>query len=722
MQLGDGTSNNGSVARFITDNATLVFANPNSQTQSYVVAGVGNLTVDGPGTLTLSGANTFNGVTRIVSGGLTLSNPLALQNSTFDLEPTDIGTLSFGTQTAITLGALAGSRNVSLTNASSQPVALTVGNNNRSTTYSGVLSDSGSLTTIGTGTLIAHRRNTYSGGTTISGGTLQIGDGTTDGLVTGDITDNATLGFAIAGGQTPGYGGAISGTGILIKAGTGMLTLTGTNNTYTGGTLIQDGTLQLGANDALPIVGSLGLNTVGGATLDLNGYNQTIGNLCGSDGGGGTITLGSGTLTVDAGWYTGAISGSGGILDVEGFFVLDGAGSYTGGTTVGTSGYLEFDNSNVMPNGGAVTIATGGVVDLYGTQQQFGTISGSGTVTNSGDGDQPAPAAKMMALSNFAWWMYQPGSMSSGMAAVVGKAKQDRTNIANNPEARPSVRGQKIVPSGDLYQIHLSDNGMSDVEWVIDWGDGSTPQMVLPQTDGNPTWFVHQYAGGSDSYAITVTAYSMMGTFIACSADGWTSQSGAMDKQTTNFEGTDSLDQCAAVTANGGKILAVGTTAMDSLPWPATWTNRDNSATAAPICILGLPDKSPPPLATAAHGHRRGCGQQGWLYRCGGHRCGRQWPQRGGPGTLQRRGRQPGRQFRRGRFGHDRPWNRLDDHDRRDRRERWQHCGGRHLQRAIRPVALRRIRQSGYEFWRHFRRARADQFRRHQRDAIRHDH
>jgi autotransporter-associated beta strand protein len=146
-----------------------------------------NLLVAGPatsdtGTLTLNRANTFAGTTTF-SGAtgaakLVLGHQLALQNSTLTLSAPAV--IEFN-GTAFTLGGLAASsagtsRNLVLQDGSS-PVALTVGNNNSSTTYAGVLSGSGSLIKTGGGTLRLTAANTYTGNTTISGGTARV-DGT----------------------------------------------------------------------------------------------------------------------------------------------------------------------------------------------------------------------------------------------------------------------------------------------------------------------------------------------------------------------------------------------------------------------------------------------------------------------------------------------------------------------------------------------------------------
>ena len=69
------------------------------------------------------------------------------------------------------------------------------------------------------------------------------------------------------------FAGAISGTGSLTKTTSGTLTLTG-NNSYGGGTAINDGTLRLGSSTGLPPAGTLSL--AGVAVLDLNGNNATV--------------------------------------------------------------------------------------------------------------------------------------------------------------------------------------------------------------------------------------------------------------------------------------------------------------------------------------------------------------------------------------------------------------------------------------------------------------
>ena len=129
------------------------------------------------GTLVLQAANTFSGDTNVTAAGtgpkLNLANGLALQNSSVSMNVAN--GVAFGTGIGtFTLGGLKGAQNLSLQDTGSVAVALRVGNNNSTTTYSGVLSGTGSVTKIGTGTLILSGANTYSGNTTVNTGTLTL--------------------------------------------------------------------------------------------------------------------------------------------------------------------------------------------------------------------------------------------------------------------------------------------------------------------------------------------------------------------------------------------------------------------------------------------------------------------------------------------------------------------------------------------------------------------
>ncbi len=150
-------------------NATASTLNINSSgpdTYAGVLGGAGtnqnllNLTLTGSGTLTLSGSNTFSGVTSINAGALQLSNVSAAQNSIVAI---NAGTGTTGTNNgllftsglgdAFTIGGLSGSSNEALLDTAGNAVALTVGNgNDTGMNYSGILSGSGSLIKTGTGT------------------------------------------------------------------------------------------------------------------------------------------------------------------------------------------------------------------------------------------------------------------------------------------------------------------------------------------------------------------------------------------------------------------------------------------------------------------------------------------------------------------------------------------------------------------------------------------
>ena len=183
----------------------------------------------------------------------------------------DNGTLDLNGKTQ-TINGLSGGGTV--TSSVAGAITLTVGADGSGGTFSGIIQNGAgtvSLTKTGGGTQILSGTNTYSGADDVSLGTLQLGDGSAaNGLVLGNITDNAALIFADPFAQT--FTGTISGSGSVSKTGAGMLTLNMANS-YSGDTTISAGTLKEGVAGAIPSGAGKG-NVIDNGTLDLNGIAQ----------------------------------------------------------------------------------------------------------------------------------------------------------------------------------------------------------------------------------------------------------------------------------------------------------------------------------------------------------------------------------------------------------------------------------------------------------------
>ncbi|MBB3219190.1 autotransporter-associated beta strand protein, partial [Ochrobactrum sp. RC6B] len=78
----------------------------------------------------------------------------------------------------------------------------------------------------------------------------------------------------------------------MTKDGAGTTVFAG-NNTFSGGLTVKGGTAQAGIADNA--FGSGNVMVRGGARLDLNDFNETVGSLIGETTGDGNIDLGSGT-------------------------------------------------------------------------------------------------------------------------------------------------------------------------------------------------------------------------------------------------------------------------------------------------------------------------------------------------------------------------------------------------------------------------------------------
>lgn len=295
-----------------------------------VLAGASGITKTDAGTLVLNGANTFTGTTTVEGGRLSISsdanlgnagNAVVLDGGLLQVTGSSLSTLS----RQVTLGSHDGGFDIG----AGVDFSLTQ-----------ALGGSGALVKDGDGTLSLLHGASYLGGTQIRRGTLVVD---MDSLH-GDVANDGSLNILQNSDAT--YAGAVSGSGVLQKSGTGALTLTGVN-TYSGGTLISAGRLI-------------------GNTVSLQGDITNHGALVfdqGSDG------LFAGTLSGDG---TATKTGSGTL-------VLNGSNSMLGGTQVQAGKLVVGDDAHASAAlDSMVTVASGATLGGMGS---IGGLNLAGTLT-----------------------------------------------------------------------------------------------------------------------------------------------------------------------------------------------------------------------------------------------------------------------------------------------------------------------------------------------------
>ncbi len=324
--------------------------------------------------------------------------------------------------------------------------------------------------------------NTYSGTTTISSGTLLITEKLGNGSYSNTISNSGILSYSSSTNQV--FSGIISGTGSIVKSGSGALTLSAMN-TYSGGSTVNAGTLFGGeGSESNTSFGSGAITVASGATLWIDRANDNVmtnnlnlngGTLQGTNGFGeywdGDIVLGANSIINNYYDFTidGVISGSFGFTKTEnGNLSLRGTNTFTGSTTI-SAGTVSVSSSanlgatpdstdadNIIFNGGTLnttadfTLGTNKGITLTGagtintntstTLTYGGVIAGSGAFTKSGEGtlilsgnntytDSTAISAGVLKASNAA----ALGATSTGTTVANGAALEITTSI--NAEA-----------------------------------------------------------------------------------------------------------------------------------------------------------------------------------------------------------------------------------------------------------------------------------------------
>jgi len=244
----------------------------------------------------------------------------------------------------------------------------------------GKLTGASGLVKSNAATLILLTTNNYSGPTVIANGTLQVGNGTTSGtLGTGIVMDYGTLGFNHA--DTLSLPNLVSGSGSLVKAGTGTLNLNG-NNGFSGG-LTQSGGIINASNSASLGTGPVLLTNLQQQLILANGtsFNNdfTIGGPSGVVGTGSLKGPASGSATIN-GQVTMTVKTPNGGSTTNG-------GAFDGGNATGG---LILNGPVVSTSGGSVhlranrlTLSGGGSYNLFQDSATLVLGANNGVATNA---------------------------------------------------------------------------------------------------------------------------------------------------------------------------------------------------------------------------------------------------------------------------------------------------------------------------------------------------
>ncbi|CQJ04052.1 autotransporter outer membrane beta-barrel domain-containing protein [Yersinia frederiksenii] len=323
--VADGVQN---IGRLVTNGGTLLF----------------NHLVDNAGVITSEGTLATSGIDTTTGGEIRVNLPT---NVTPDLTGWTVMELDDGEIiVSLASGAATGTgRELTLSNALGDPLSTTV--------YQSV-SNPGALSPAALGSF----NYGLTTGKNFDGLYVNYGLTALELLSTGNDALILTATLANNGTQSNDISSQITGSGDLAFVSANddsTASLSNSTNSYTGATWVRSGNLRLDANSALGQTSLLAMSTA--TTVDLNGVQQTVGQLTTETG--STLNFNSGNLTVtNGGQVDGALSGSGEL-------------SLMGGTLAITQGNSGFT--------GSTDIASGATAHLYQVQGL-----GSGAITNNG--------------------------------------------------------------------------------------------------------------------------------------------------------------------------------------------------------------------------------------------------------------------------------------------------------------------------------------------------
>ncbi|ECN3680125.1 fibronectin-binding autotransporter adhesin ShdA [Salmonella enterica subsp. enterica serovar Infantis] len=480
-----------------------------------------------------------------------------------------------------------------VTIAESATLALSQGTLDNNVTGGGQIVKSGNDELIVTGA------NNYSGGTTISGGTLTADHA--DSLGSGDIDNSGVL--QVGEGELEN---TLFGSGSLVKTGTGELTLSG-DNTYSGGTTISDGTLTADHADSLgtgavansgvlqvgegelenTLSGSGSLVKTGTGELTLSGDNTYSG---GTTITGGTLmadhadSLGtgaianSGVLQVGEGELENMLSGSGSLVKTgTGELTLSGDNSYSGATTI-TDGTLIAANVNALGSGnidnsGTLMLDAEGEFNLANVATQSGATTelARGTTLNVDSLTQQADSTLNIDLSK------ANGESAITADSVTLGGTLNVTGIGSvtdswTPEAYTyTLIGSDSAITTDFDNLTVAGMNREDVDFLTIDGKVDEADNTHYDLTASLSWYANRDNATTDAHG-TFTLSDPDGSFNVAATltdvDDTLDPGSRWDGKSLTKEGAGTLilsgdnDYSGGTTINEGTLVAASTTAL----------------------------------------------------------------------------------------------------------------------------------------------------------------
>ncbi len=508
------------------------------------------------GKLVLEGTNTYFGGTRIDGGTVSISADANLGDAS--------GGLTLNGGTLQTTADLSSGRTVTL--ASNGTILTDAGT---TATFGGAMAGAGALTKDGTGTLALAGDATHTGGTTIAAGTLQVGTGGTTGSLAGNVTNNGTLAFNRT--DTVTFDGTISGTGALRQSGSGTTIVTA-EHSYSGGTMIEAGTLQLGNGGTSGMIagdvtnnGTLAFNRAD--TLAFNGTISGTGGVSQDGAGttiltaansyGGTTTVNNGTLLIqgDQSLATGATTVNAGTLGGSGIIggdvsVASGA-KLAPGSAAGNPGTLTINGNLALQAGSALDVDFGRANTVGGPLNDLvevaGDLSLGGTLnvkTAAGGAFGPGVYRVISYGGNLLGGTLGLGSLPTGSRATVQTSIDKQVNLVNASnnalnfwDGDAGGRGDGRITGGDgVWRASGDDN------WTE--ADGGTNAAF-----GNGGFAV--FAGTAGKVTVDNSQGQVEASGMQFASDGYT-----VEGDRIALTGTDATIRVGDGTADGANYVA----------------------------------------------------------------------------------------------------------------------------------------------------------------------